>query len=78
MRQHAFPRVEAILGDPALHWDDVTGRDRGALLMVDPPLVESSIGLYVESLFWERSFGKCIRDIGPENEQVLSGSNSIK
>ncbi len=59
-------------------WDDMTRRDRGALLMVDPPLVESSIGLYVESLFWGRSFGGCIRDIGPKNEQVLGGSNSIE
>ncbi len=58
--------------------DDVTGRDRGALLMVDPPLVESSIGLYVESLFWGQRFGECIRDIGPKNEQVLGGSNSIE
>ena len=56
----------------------MTGRDRGALLMVDPPLVESSIGLYVESLFRGRSFGKYIRDIGPKDEHVLSSSNSIK
>ena len=56
----------------------MTGRNRGALFMVDPPLVEGAIGLYVEALFWGRSFRECIRDIGPEDEQVLGGSDSIK
>ena len=42
--------------------------------LVEPPFVESLVGMDVEALFWGRCLDKGIGDIGAVDNQVFRGS----
>ncbi len=46
----------------ALHckenWDDMTGRNRRAVFVLDPPFIEGAVSMDEETLFWRGGFGK--------------------
>ena len=48
------------------------------MFVVKPPIVESLVGAYEESLFGWQGLGKHIRDICAMDDEVFCGGYSIK
>ncbi len=58
--------------------DNMSVRNRGVFLVVDPPFMEGSVRMYEEALSRGWRFGKCVRDVGTEHEEILGSRYCIK
>jgi hypothetical protein len=52
--------------------NNVARRDRWSTFVVNPPFMKCPVRSDIEALFWWGSLGKRIRDIGAEDQEVLT------